>query len=139
MPTYRNNTDLAINYEHKGHLYSFPPHKDYPANFWLPYQGLGLELVSADYPPVPDSILISGTFRFDYQIERRFNIEHCIKYRLKLSMEQGTVRLYTGSSRVAVEVTDSYDVTLDWDRAPYFRLIGAGGENIVRVDAEMIE
>ena len=128
MPTYRNNTDLPINYEHKGHLYNFPPHKDYPAKFWLPYQELGLELVSADYPPVPESIMVSGTFRFDYQIERRFNIEHCDKYRLKLSVEQGT--------KVGAELAGNYEVVLSWDRAPFFKLVGVEENNVVRVDAE---
>ena len=103
MPTYRNNTDLAINYESKGKLYSF---SDYPAKFWVPYQELGLELVNADYPPVPDSIIISGTFRFDYQIERRFNIEHCESYRFKVSVQSGRVKLYAGQSRVGVEIVE---------------------------------
>ena len=139
MPTYRNNTDLPINYEHKGHLYNFPPHKDYPAKFWLPYQELGLELVNADYPPVPESIIVSGTFSFAQQMERKFNIGHCDKYKLKLSVEQGTIKLFTGSSKVGVEVNSSYDVELNWDRAPYFRIVGVEGENVVRVDAEVVD
>ena len=48
MPTYRNNTDNAISYASKGKLYRFPPHKDYAARFWLPYQELGLELINPD-------------------------------------------------------------------------------------------
>ena len=138
MPTFRNNTDIAITYESKGKLYSFPPHKDYPANFWLPYQGLGLELVNPDYPPVPDSIIISGTFRFDYQIERRFNIDHCEKYHLKLSVESGRVRLYKGHSKVGLELTGDYDAVLDWDRVPCIRIVGVDGTSMVKIEAEVI-
>ena len=139
MPTYRNNTDFPINYEHKGQLYNFPPHKDYPAKFWLPYQELGLELVSADYPPVPESILVSGTFSFAQQMERRFNIGHCDKYRVKLSVEQGTIKLFTGSSKVGAEINGSYESVLSWDKAPFFRLVGVDESNVVRVDAELVD
>ena len=138
MPTYRNNTDIAINYESKGKLYSFSPHKDYPAKFWVPYQELGLELVNADYPPVPDSIIISGTFRFDYQIERRFNIEHCESYRFKVSVQSGRVKLYAGQSRVGVEIVEDYDAVLDWEKAPYVRIVGLDGTSLEKVDAEAV-
>ena len=139
MPTFRNNTDLTINYESKGKLYSFPPHKDYPATIWVPYQELGLELVNADYPPVPDSILVSGTFRFDYQIERRFNFDHCGKYRLKLSVNEGRVKLYAGNSRVGAEISGDYEATFDWDKAPYIRVVGLDGMSMVRIDAEIAD
>ncbi len=139
MPTYRNNTDYTINYENKGKLYSFPPHKEYPAKFWVPYRELGLELVSADYPPVPDSILLSGTFRFDYEIERRFNFERCNKYRLNIELQEGRVRLYTGSSRVGAEINTDYDVVLDWEKAPYIRVVGLDGKNVVRIHVEVVE
>ena len=138
MPTYRNNTDIAINYESKGKLYSFPPHKDYPANFWLPYQELGLELVNPNYPPVPDSTIISGTFKFDHQIERRFNFDHCEKYHLKLSVESGKVKLYKGYSKVGVELTEDYDVVLDWDRVPFVRIVGIDDTSKVKIYAEVI-
>lgn len=139
MPTYRNNTDYTINYENKGKLYSFPPHKEYPAKFWVPYQELGLELVSADYPPVPDSILLSGTFRFDYDIERRFNFERCSKYHLNLELWEGRIKLYTGSSRVGAEINTNYDVVLDWEKAPYIRVVGLDGKNIVRIHVEVVD
>ena len=139
MPTYRNNTDIAINYESKGKLYIFPPHKDYPANFWVPYQALGLELVNEDYPPVPDSIMVSGTFRFDSHIERRFTFEHCEKYRLKVLVQSGRVKLYAGRSKVGVEIFDKYDAVLEWERAPYIRVIGIDDTSVVKIDAEAIE
>ena len=138
MPTFRNNGDVAINYTRDGNLYSFPPNKNYLCNFWVPYQELGLELVNADYPPVPDSIMLSGTFRFDYEIERRFNFDHCKKYKLKLSVEQGTVKLYAGRSKVGVEINGDYETVLSWDRAPFVRVIGIDGLNVVRIDAEAV-
>ena len=124
MPTFRNNTDLAINYEHKGKLYSFPPHKDYPAKIWVPYQELGLELVNADYPPVPESILVSGIFIFTDGMERKFNISHCSKYHLQIRVYAGHIKLYAGSSRISTELTREHDFVFDWEKVPYFRLEG---------------
>ena len=139
MPTFRNNTDLAINYEHKGKLYSFPPHKDYPAKIWVPYQELGLELVNADYPPVPESILVSGTFRFMDGMERKFNMNHCSKYHLKICVYAGHIKLYAGSSRMATELTKEHDFVFDWEKAPYIRLVGYETESEVYVHAEAME
>lgn len=138
MPTYKNNTDTAINYTHKGKLYSFPPHKEYPAAFWVPYKELGLELVSEDFPPVPDSLLLSGTFRFDKKLERKFNFQHCDKYKFKISVIEGRVKLYAGSSKVGAEIEADYEKVFEWDKAPYVRIIGAEETNIVRIDAEAL-
>lgn len=139
MPTFRNNTDLAINYESKGKLYSFPPHKDYPAKIWVPYQELGLELVNADWPPVPENILISGVFRFMDGMERRFNFNHCDKYHLNINVYAGHIRLYVGASRIPVELTRDYDTVLDWEKAPYIRLVGYPTESEIGVHAEVCE
>ena len=139
MPTFRNNGNIAINYSHNGKLYSFPPKQNYLCNFWVPYQELGLELVNADYPPVPDSIMLSGTFKFGCEIERKFTFEHCNKYRLKFSVEQGTVKFYAGSSKVGVEINGDYETVLNWERAPFVRVIGVDGINVVRIDAEVVE
>ena len=138
MPTYRNNTDTPINYNSKGKLYSFPPHKDYPARIWVPYQELGLELVNPDYPPVPESLMLSGTFNFGAGIERKFSFEHCDSYSLRVQVKSGKVKLYTGSSRVGAEIEGSYDTVLQWEKAPYIR-IAASKPSEVRIDAEMVE
>ena len=82
--------------------------------------------------------MISGTFRFDYQIERRFNIDHCDKYRLKVSVESGRVKLYKGHSKVGLELTGDYEAVLDWDRVPYVRVVGIDGTSMVKIDAEVI-
>ena len=137
MPTFRNNTDLAINYESKGKLYSFPPHKDYPATIWVPYQELGLELVNPDYPPVPDRILVSGMFRFMDGMERKFNFAHCEKYHLNIHVHAGHIKLYIGSSRIGMELMRDYDVVLDWEQAPFIRLVGYETESEVYVNAEV--
>ena len=139
MPTFRNNTDLAISYESKGKLYSFPPHKDYPAKIWVPYQELGLELVNVDWPPVPESILLSGMFTFTDGMERKFNISHCNKYRLKVSVHAGHLKLYVGSSRIATELTREHDFILEWEKAPYIRLEGYPTESQVYIHAEVCE
>jgi hypothetical protein len=139
MPTYRNNSDIAIMYNTKGGQYSFPPHKNYEANIWVPYQELGLELVNPDYPPVPESILLSGTFKFEKGLERKFSIRHCNKYRLKLTANTGRVKLYLGSSKMGVEVSENYDCELNWSRAPFVRVSGLDVVSDVRIDAEVVE
>ena len=136
MPTYRNNTNNAINYVYGKNIYTFPPKKDYPCNFWIPYQELGLELVNAEYPPVPSKILISGKFLFSKGTERKFNIEHCEKYSLKLSVENGTLRFYTGSSHRGVDIEGEYSTLLSWEYAPYIRLVGITDGVKVSIHAE---
>ena len=139
MPTYKNNTDVAINYNNKGRLYSFPPHTEYPALIWIPYKELGLELVSADYPPVPEKLLLSGTFKFEKQVERRFNFTHCDKYKLKLSVSEGCVKMYAGNSKVGAEISGDYDTVIDWEKAPFIRVIGVAERSMVRIDAEVLD
>ena len=139
MPTYRNNSDIAINYNHNGRLYSFPPHKDYEAIVWVPYQELGLELVSADYPPVPESILLSGSFMFERGMERKFNITHCERYKLKIQVKTGRVRMYTGNAKIGLEVNDEYSGELDWERAPYIRIISVDVQSEVKMNAEVVK
>ena len=90
----------------------------------MPYQELGLDLVNADFPPVPSKILISGKFQFSKGTERRFNIEHCKKYRLDINVESGTLRFYTGSSHRGVDIEGEYTTELEWEYAPYIRLVG---------------
>ena len=139
MPTYRNNSDIAITYNTKGGQYSFPPHKNYEATVWVPYQELGLELVNPDYPPVPESILLSGKFTFEKGLERKFSVKHCEKYRLKMSVSTGRVKLYMGSSKMGIDVSGDYECDLDWGRAPFVRVVGLDPASDVRVHAEVID
>ena len=73
MPTFKNNTTRYIDHnamlqdpngEKSKILVRFAPGEERALPFWLPYQQLGLTLVNADYPAVPNTILISGTFNF---------------------------------------------------------------------------
>ncbi len=124
MPTYKNNTNHTINYVYGKNIYTFPPKKEYACNFWVPYEKLGLELVNADYPPVPSKVLVSGTFDFIAGMERKFNIECCRKYKVTLKVFNGSASFYSGNSPNRIEVTDKYVVKLDWSYAPYIRVVG---------------
>lgn len=119
-----------------GKSYRFPPHKDYAAKFWLPYQELGLDLINADYPPVPEKFFISGEFKFSAGVERKFNIENCDKYSLLISMEAGKIKLYTGNSRSGVEIAGDYSTQLEWRYAPYIRILGLQNGTIAHIRAE---
>lgn len=139
MPTYRNNSDIAITYNTKGGQYSFPPHKDYEANVWVPYQKLGLELVDPDYPPVPESMLVSGTFKFEDGLERKFNIRNCDRYRLRLQVRSGKVKYYGGKARIGAEITEGYERIVQWDQVPYVRIVGMEDGSEITIDAEVVE
>ena len=92
--------------------------------------------MNAEYPPVPSKILISGKFLFSKGTERKFNIEHCEKYSLKLSVENGTLRFYTGSSHRGVDIEGEYITQLAWEHAPYIRLSGITDGVSVKIYAE---
>lgn len=136
MPTYRNNTNNTINYVYGKNIYTFPPKKDYPCNFWVPYEKLGLELVNSEYPPVPSKILISGTFEFYAGMERKFNIECCRRYKVLIKVFKGSASFYAGNSANRVEVDSKYAVKLDWSRAPFIRLVGLTDQTRLMVYAE---
>ena len=110
---------------------------------WLPYQKLGLTLTSENYPPVPNTILISGTFNFDEGTERKFNIDTCDTYVVNIIVQSGTVIMYPGSTVVGVEISGSVDVpyhykaVLDWEYAPYLRLVGKEDGTVATVHAEV--
>ena len=124
-------------------LVRFAPGEERALPFWLPYQQLGLTLVNADYPAVPNTILISGTFNFDKDTERRFNIEPCDTYIVNIIVQSGRVAMYTGNSGTPVEVAENaevpyhYKATMDWEYAPYLRLVGKEDGTSVTVHAEV--
>lgn len=124
MPTFRNDGERAVIYtEPDGkNITIFDPGKNVQLVHWIPYKRLGLTLVSESYPPVPDSILISGKFKFFDGMERKFEIEPCKKYELEITPMEGTLKLYLGASTKSRVITDSYREILDWQNAPYIRV-----------------
>lgn len=152
MPTFKNNSDRYIDHnaliqtpsgEPKKILIRFKPGEERGFPFWVPYQKLGLELVNADYPAVPNTILISGTFNFDEGTERKYNIDSCDTYIVNIIVQSGKVMMYPGNSDVGVVVAENADVpyhykaTLDWEYAPYLKLVGLEADTTVTLHAEV--
>ena len=152
MPTFKNNTSRYIDHsafiqtpegESRRILVRFAPDEERELPFWLPYQKLGLTLISADYPVVPNTILISGTFDFDEDMERKFDIESCDTYIVNIIVQSGRVVMYTGNSNIGVEVAEDaevpyhYKATLDWEFAPYLRFVGKKDGTKVTIHAEI--
>ncbi len=99
--------------------------------------------INADYPAVPNTILISGNFNFDEGTERKFNIEPCDTYVVNVIVQKGRVVMYPGNSAVCVEIAENtevpyhYKATLDWEYSPFLRLIGKENGTVVTVHAEL--
>ena len=151
MPTFKNNTTHYIDYEAliqaasgetRKILVRFEPKEERGLPFWLPYQKLGLTLVNANYPAVPDKVLVSGTFKFNAGTERRFNIEPCSRYVVNILAQKGKVKFYAGASLTGQEVAEEADVPyrqrtmLTWETAPYIRLVCESGEAEVVLNVE---
>ena len=130
MPTFRNDGERAVIYNEPDgkNIIIFDPGKNVQLVHWIPYKRLGLALVSESYPPVPDSVLISGEFKFSPGMERKFEIEPCKKYQLDILPITGRVTLYLGASNKGqvISVLDYHEV-IDWHNAPYIRV--SCGEN----------
>lgn len=139
MPTFKNNGDRTVVYKgiiqqpnekSREVLIFFDAGKEVKLSFWVPYEQLGLELVSADNPSMPDTVLLSGTFSFDKGTERKFTLGHCDKYMLDVIMQRGSVKVYHGSSSIGTELSAEtnipfyYHVINDWEYAPYLRVVG---------------
>lgn len=124
MPTFRNDGERAVIYREPDgkNITIFDPGKNVQLVHWIPYHRLGLTLVSESYPPVPDSVLISGKFKFFDGMERKFEIEPCKRYELEIIPHEGTLRLYLGSSVKSRVITDRYSEILEWQYAPYIRV-----------------
>lgn len=125
MPTFRNDGERAVIYNEPDgkSITIFDPGKNVQLVHWIPYKKLGLTLVSESYPPVPDSVLISGRFKFNAGMERRYDIDPCVKYELYIRVEEGTLRLYLGASKKSRVITDEYREVLEWQYAPYVRVL----------------
>lgn len=125
MPTFKNNTSRYIDHEAliqnptgepKKILVRFQPDETRELPFWLPYQKLGLTLISADFPPVPNTILISGTFNFNNGTERKFDIEPCDTFIVNVIVQKGKVMMYTGNANIGVTAnygSDNKPITIN--------------------------
>ena len=152
MPTFKNDTKHYIDYEaitqsssgeRKKILLRFVPGEERALGFWLPYQKLGLTLVNADYPPVQNKILISGTFEFSENMERLFSVDHCDRYVINIIVQSGKIKLYTGASTVGQEVAEDspvayrYRGVLEWEFAPYFKIVTSDNKATVTLSVEV--
>lgn len=152
MPTFKNETPRYI--DHWAMLQTptgcpervlirFAPGEERALAFWVPYVALGLTVVDPDYPVVPNTILVSGTFDFAPGMERRFTIEPCDTYDANVIVQKGRVIVYPGSSTTGVEVNQNAEVpfhfkaVFDWEYAPYLRVVGLEPETRATVHAEV--
>ncbi len=133
MPTFRNDGDRAVIYNETDgkNIIIFDSGVNVQLVHWIPYRRLGLTLVNETYPPVPDTVLISGEFKFSRGMERKFDIGECRKYELEITPDDGILALYVGASRRGKIISKSkYTEILDWQYAPYIRVTGEGNANI---------
>lgn len=151
MPTFKNNTDKAIIYrgiirppdrEKREVIIIIDAGKEIELNFWIPYDRLGLQLVNENYPPVPDTLLLSGVFKFDAGTERKFTIEPCDMYTVDVILQSGGLKIYAGSSPTGAEIRSDgetpyrYRGEYDWEYAPYLRVTGLddGTEAVIHAE-----
>ena len=152
MPTFKNETGKPVYHEAairesdgraRRMLIKIEPGKSMELSFWIPWQDLGLTLESADYPPVPATFLVSGTYDFTNGMIRKFDIEPCGAYTLNIIVQTGRARLYLGGAGGSEEIAEDenvpfrYRAVLDWERAPYFRLEALADNTRVSVHAEV--
>ena len=152
MPTFKNNGENRIVYKGiiqqpnektQEVLVFFDAGEEVALNFWVPYEELGLELVSSDSPPVPNTVLLSGTFSFDEGTERKFPLDHCDTYIVNVIIQSGKVKVYPGSSLIGVEVSAEattpyhYHALYDWEYAPFLRVVGLEDGTEATVHAEI--
>ncbi len=152
MPTFKNGGERTVVYKGivqppnekpREILVFFDAGKETKLNFWIPYEELGLELVNADDPPIPNTVLLSGTFSFDEGTERKFTLEHCDKYTLYIIVQSGSIKVYPSSSTIPVEVRADleipyhYNVVYDWEYSPYLRVVGLEDGTEATIHAEI--
>lgn len=152
MPTFKNTGTRPISYTGKirgpdgkdrDSLIIFDPNKEVQLEYWVPYQKLGLEVTNENYPAVPSSVLISGTFSFDDGTERKYNIEPCDMYSVDVILQKGKAIIYAGNSATGAEISADgkvpyqYSAVYDWEYAPYLKIVGkaAGTEATVHAEA----
>jgi hypothetical protein len=139
MPTFKNNTNRLVEYtawvrgvsfEPRKLLVSFPAGEEKALSFWVPHVQLGLSLVDANFPPVPNEILANGTFPLTAEATRTFQIAPCDRYSVDLIAQSGRFALFLGSGSLGVEVSAThptafrYAGVLDWEHAPHISVVG---------------
>ena len=142
MPTFRNDGERAVIYtEPNGKdIIIFDPNKNVLLVHWIPYKRLGLTLVSESYPPVPNTVLISGVFKFTQGMSRKFEIEPCQKYELDVYPVSGELWLSYGASQGARYIKEfDYHEVIDWQNVPYITLRGGIGGGTANVQAMVKE
>lgn len=152
MPTFKNGGQRVIAYDGiiqspndtaRRVLVLFDAGMEKKLNFWVPYEQLGLELVDADNPPVSNTVLLSGTFKFDKGTERKFMLDHCDKYMLDIIMQGGRIKVYHGNNDIGAELSAQADISYryhvinDWEFAPYLRVVGLEDETEATIHAEV--
>ena len=135
MPTFRNGTERPIYHNFNGRQYCFEPYKKYGLEFWIPYAQLGLELVDDEFPPVRDDVFVSGEFKFQNGVSRRFNIEPCNAYNLKINVQSGACKIYFGHSTNFVEVRANYEIRKEWSYAPFFKIAAIEDDTVINIEA----
>lgn len=152
MPTFKNGGERVVVYKGivqppngktREILVFFDAGKETKLNFWVPYEELGLELVDADNPAVPETVLLSGTFKFDTGTERKFTLGHCDKYMLDIIMQGGRVKVFHGNSDIGAELSAQSDISYryhvinDWEYSPYLRVVGLEDGTEATIHAEV--
>ena len=142
MPTFRNDGERPVIYtvSNGKDIIIFDPKKNVQLVHWVPYQKLGLTLVSESYPPVPNTVLVSGEFKFTQGMRRRFEIEPCKAYTLDIYPVAGNINLYLGASPTGRHISAmDYHETLDWEYAPYITVEGGIGGGSAEIQATLKE
>ena len=152
MPTYRNDSSRVVMYKGvirradgrtQEQLVIVDPGKEIAVEYWIPYEKLGLMLVKENEPPVPSTVLLSGTFMFDEGTERKYPIEPCDAYVLNVIVQRGKVKVYPGNTAIGVELSSELEVPYhyrgfyDWEYAPYLRVVGLEDDTAVTINAEV--
>ncbi len=152
MPTYRNESSRVVMYKGvirqpngltQEQLVIVDPGKEIAIEYWIPYEKLGLTVVKENEPPVPSTVLLSGTFSFDAGTERKYPIEPCDTYILNVIVQRGKVKIYPGNTAIGVELSSELDVPYhykgfyDWEYAPYLKVVGLEDDTSVTINAEV--
>ena len=142
MPTFKNETKHYIDHEAliqspsgepRKVLVRFKPDEERALTFWIPHQKLGLTLINADYPAVPNTILISGNFNFNNGTERKFNIEPCDTYVVNIIVQKGKVAMYPGNAAMCVEIAETTEVPYHYKAT----FVGREAGSVATIHAEV--
>ena len=146
MPTFRNDGERPVIYNDPNgtEIIIFDPGKNVQLIRWVPYKRLGLTLVSESYPAVPDTVLISGEFKFTRGMKRRFDIEPCNKYAITIYPISGSVMLHFGASTHGLLINRLTDAEglykeYEWKYAPYIMVACCGEEATANIQATLKE